>query len=119
MENNKKAKPSFEQTLNYIYDELGRTEASFASILVATINPNLPVWDSVVLNNLGLKSPAYGGTNRRRKIIDIYSKITDWYGSFLVSEKGKMALDLFDMHFPDRPLTSLKKVDLILWQIRD
>lgn len=119
MEKNKKSNPSFEQTLNYIYNELGRTEASFASKLVATINPNLPVWDSVVLNNLGLKSPTYGGKNRRNKIIDIYRKIIDWYDSFLESEEGKMALELFDTHYPDTPLTPLKKIDLIVWQIRD
>lgn len=119
MEKNKKSNPSFEQTLNYIYEELGRTEASFASKLVATINPDLPVWDSVVLNNLGLKSPTYGGKNRRGKIIDIYCKIIEWYDNFLESEEGEMALELFERHYPNTSLTSLKKVDLILWQIRD
>lgn len=119
MDKNKLSNPSFEQTLNYIYEELGRTKASFASKLVATINPDLPVWDSVVLNNLGIKTPAYGGKNRRGKIIDIYNKIIDWYESFLVSEDGGMALELFERHYPNTSLTSLKKVDLILWQIRD
>jgi hypothetical protein len=56
MERNKENPPSFEKTITYIYEELDRFEASFSSKLVATLNPAMPIWDSVVLKNFGFKS---------------------------------------------------------------
>jgi hypothetical protein len=40
----------------------GKLEASFASKLLATIDPNLPVWDKHVLRNTGLKAPSRQGS---------------------------------------------------------
>ncbi|TLS36481.1 hypothetical protein FCL54_14795 [Pseudalkalibacillus caeni] len=59
MEDNKDRSPSFRDTLQHKHNVHGRVEASFSSKLVATINPDLPVWETVVLDNLGLKPPAY------------------------------------------------------------
>lgn len=44
LENNKCNEVTFEEVIKYIYDNTGRVEASFASKLVANINPNLPIW---------------------------------------------------------------------------
>ena len=44
---------TIEAVLHRLHEATGQVEASFASKLVATINPNLPVIDSVVLRNLG------------------------------------------------------------------
>ena len=41
--------------LNEIYQKTGNIEGSFTSKLLATINPNLPIWDQYVLKNIGLK----------------------------------------------------------------
>jgi len=56
--------PTFAEVLDYFWQQSHRIEASFSSKLVATINPELPVWDKEVLRNLKLKNPP----NRQRQI---------------------------------------------------
>jgi hypothetical protein len=118
MEDNKEREPSFEKTVRYIQEELGRVEASFSSKLVATVNPNLPIWDSVVLNNLRLKPPAYYCKNRIEEIISLYEEIKNWYKKYLETEDGKLVIGLFDREYPSTGITDIKKVDFVLWQIR-
>jgi hypothetical protein len=47
------SRPTITRVLRRIHEATGRIEASFASKLVATIDPDLPVIDAVVLGNLG------------------------------------------------------------------
>jgi hypothetical protein len=120
MEKSKALPPSFSQALDYIHQATGRYEPSFASKLVATLDPKKPVWDTHVLRNLGANPPAY---YKRTKIQDAkicYAWIETWYQGFLASEKGGEWVELFDEHVPDHhKMTNLKKVDFILWQMRD
>lgn len=118
MEENKGSTPSFEKTLKYIEKELGRIEPSFSSKLVATINPDLPIWDSVVLNNLQLKPPAYYQKDRIEKSIRLYEKIIDWYKDYLKDEEGQKIIELFDEEYPNTGITDMKKIDFVIWQIR-
>ena len=117
MEDNKNSAPSFEETLLYIHKELGRVEASFSSKLVATLNPDMPIWDSVVLQNLNLKMPN-SSSNRLFKTIMLYDKICRWYAEFKSSDEGKSMIELFDNYYPGTLITDTKKVDFVLWQIR-
>ena len=48
---------NFEIVLTLIKNKTNRIEASFASKLIVTINPNLPVLDKFVLRNVNLKLP--------------------------------------------------------------
>lgn len=70
MEKQKNRDVTFEETLRYLHASLGRIEASFSSKLVVTINPNKPVWDEFVLQNLGIKKPTTYSKNRIEKTID-------------------------------------------------
>lgn len=119
MEENKENSPSFEKTLLYIYEELGRVEASFSSKLVATINPSLPIWDTVVLTNLGLKAPPYYKKNRIVETISLYNEIIEWHSNFLEKEEARNLIGLFDREYPNTGISNIKKIDFILWQIRD
>lgn len=119
MENAKNGSTSFETTLTHLYKELGRVEASFSSKLVATINPDMPVWDSVVLKNIGLKAPAYHRKNRIGESIEVYDQLINWYKDFLMTEKAKTIIEQFDATYPEAAITDIKKVDLVLWQIRE
>lgn len=119
MEIGKKDNPSFEQTLRYFHEELGRVEASFSSKLVATINPMMPVWDSIVLQNLKLKKPHTYSGNRIAETVDLYNEIAMWYKEFTNSEEGKQILNLFNNKYPRINITNVKKIDLVLWQMRD
>ncbi len=98
---------------------MGRIEASFSSKLVATINPNKPIWDEFVLKNLGIKKPTTYSKNRIEKTIEIYMGIEGFYANFMKSNECQALLVEFDSHFPNTNLTQTKKVDLLLWQTRD
>jgi hypothetical protein len=119
MEKNKNDTPSFEKTLRYIYEELGRVEASFSSKLVATINPDLPIWDTVVLKNLEKKPPAYYRKNRLEETILLYEDIKNEYKRLLSEDTGKQIIQLFDQEYPNSGITNIKKVDFVFWQTRE
>lgn len=119
MEKNKETDPSFEKTLRYLYEKSGRMEPSFSSKLVATLNPKLPIWDSVVLSNFSLKAPAYNRKNRLEELIVLYDLIIEKYNKLLDDEAGKIITELFERQYPKTGITDIKKVDFVLWQTRD
>ncbi|EPG67753.1 hypothetical protein LEP1GSC061_0903 [Leptospira wolffii serovar Khorat str. Khorat-H2] len=119
MESQKKENPSFEKTVRYLKEKTGRVEASFSSKLVATLNPEQPIWDSIVLGNLELEIPKASDPDRLDRIVQLYSEIQDWYADYLSSETGQEAVRLFDEKYPENKISDLKKIDFILWQIRD
>lgn len=118
MEVAKKTNLEFEDVIKHIFIYTGRVEPSFSSKLLATANPNKPVWDKFVLENLGIKVPSYGGNKDRRieKLIKIYKEIENWYNEYLSAKESYEAIRLFDEFYPDKKITDLKKIDLILWQ---
>ena len=48
---------SFREVLQEMHKRTGRFEPSFSSKLVATVNPELPVWDKHVLDRLKMEQP--------------------------------------------------------------
>lgn len=105
---------SFEDIVTYLYQETGSIHASFSSKLLATINPEMPVWDKFVLKNLGLRAPYYYERDRLKKTVQLYQKICDWYSSQEAAEK----LCEFNSLFPDVDISNVKKIDFILWATR-
>ena len=55
---------NFPEALRALRERTGRLEASFASKLVATLDPNKPVIDKFVLSNFNLRLPYHGAANR-------------------------------------------------------
>lgn len=108
---------SFEKVLCEIYRQTGRIEASFSSKLIASLDPSMPIWDSIVLSKLQLVPPK--GTDKELRIektIAMYESIVDWYRDFLKSEKAKEWICAFDKEFPEFvELSDVKKIDFILW----
>ena len=125
LETFKNNKLDFSDIITLIFDNTNRIEASFSSKLLATIDPNYPVWDKYVLLNLGLKAPSYSGTTpeakRKRiiKIIGLHNSITEWYSGFLGTENAKSLIRCFDAYYKNVNITDSKKIDLILWKLRD
>ncbi len=119
MEQSKLKPPTFDTALRHFYAELGRVESSFSSKLVATLDPEQPIWDRFVLKNTGQKAPSYGAKDRLERTKIVYRNIQKWYKEYLGSEEGKAAVSIFDREVQKhRMLTDLKKIDFILWQIR-
>lgn len=121
---------SFEELLKKMYKECGMIEVSFVSKLMATVNPQLPIWDKYVLDNLGLAEEWDKLNNitdretkqkeKLKKAPEIYSAIISKYRLFLESENGKLCVAKFDEVLPEYTdeLTDVKKIDFLLWSKR-
>jgi hypothetical protein len=112
---------TFEETLRHLYKKTGRIEASFSSKLLATVNPQMPIWDTHVLRNTRITAPKTGQNNSGKQLqesIDVYNLLTGWYKDHLKTKDGKFMVERFDKIYPGNHLTDVKKVDFILWQIR-
>lgn len=118
MEHSKSMNVDFNYILTSIQNQLGRYEPSFSSKLLATINPNMPIWDSFVLKNCNFKPPSYGANNKLTKAMDLYSNLCLWYESFLHSTNATNFISEFDTLVPKHgQVSNLKKIDFILWQL--
>ena len=113
---------TYEAVLKHLYRIEGKVEASFASKLLSMINPDLPVLDRQVLENLDVKLSR--PTDHKKRIecsLAAYEEICEWYKNHFKSGEAKEWIKLFDGHYPEakNKITDVKKIDLILWQIRD
>lgn len=108
----------FSRTLAELFAATGRIEASFASKLYATLHPDAPVIDSVVLENLGLKLPAAADPNRQAKVAGIHKGLAKTFADLLATEDGKYLVASFRAAYPKAAVTDEKALDLVLWQIR-
>jgi len=122
MEKHKKDKAlTFEVVLDHLYKKAGSVEASFASKLLSMINPDKPVLDSRVLEIIDIKWSWYSEPKKRiERSIVAYEAICEWYKDHFKSGEAAKWIELFDKHYPDAKdrITGVKKIDLILWQIR-
>lgn len=111
--------PSIESIITYLYNQTGNIESSFSSKMLATIFPEKPIWDRYVVSNLNMH---LSGSTKEEKIenaVQLYKDMEEWYHDFLNTEKGKECIRTFDRELPDyKWLTSIKKIDSILWSIR-
>lgn len=114
-ENKHNSELTFEQVLAYLYEHTGKVHASFGSKLLATIRPEMPLWDKYVLQNLGLRMPSYyRRVNRMDAAVSLYQQICAWYQS----GEAEALLPIFNRMFPQENITDVKKVDFLLWQSR-
>jgi hypothetical protein len=117
MQRHKSDNINFDNVLTYLYKKLDRLESSFSSKLLATINPNMPVWDANVLSQLSIKAPSYSQSNRLNATIETYSVLQKWYAVYLKTPNAQEVTTRFDELFPNTQITDLKKIDLILWSM--
>ena len=110
---------AFPEALSELQRRTGRFEAVFASKLVATLDPTKPVIDAVVLGHFGMCLPAYTSPSRESKTIEAYNELARKLRGLLESGSGKLILDAFRLRYPLADVTNLKKIDLVLWQIRE
>jgi len=108
---------SFEDVLTYMHKHTGQIHASFSSKLLATINPNMPVWDSHVLSQLGIKSPGYYKKDRFAATVKTYEVLKGWYESYLKTQNARDVIDTFNTIYPTFLITDTKKIDLALWSL--
>jgi hypothetical protein len=119
MERLKGSDVRFSMVLEYFRIHLRRYEPSFSSKFVATHNPNMPIWDRHILSNIGLRAPGYNSPRKFDDAKTAYQAIQKWYEKFECSADGKLIIIKFDEVIgKSLPITSIKKIDFVLWQIR-
>lgn len=119
MQRQKGSRPTFNDVLDDLYKSTGRYEPSFSSKLVATLDPEQPVWDVWVLKNTGIRVPSYASKSKVEHAKAAYVTIQRWYRQFLNSKDGELVVRVFDRVVPEHAkVTDLKKVDFVLWQTR-
>ena len=115
----KKETPTFAQIIRYLYEKTGFIEPSFSSKMLATLNPNNPIWDQYVLQNLNMELDGKTKEEKLCNAIKIYNNIENWYAEFLHTEKARECIREFDSILPDYSwMSDIKKIDFILWSIR-
>lgn len=128
MENHKSDKKiSFEKILRKISSVphkakngvITSIEASFSSKMLATINPNYPIWDRQVVKALGISiDPTLVGEDKIKAYVEAYTKLTREIGDFIKTEAGELCIKQFDATFPNLTgINPVKKIDYYLWNI--
>ncbi len=110
---------SFEMAMERVKHIQGTYEMSFASKLAHTINPTLPIWDSVVTKHFGVRAPYSKSKDREQACCKRYEEFKEMMYRYMKSEEGREIIRQFDLKYPDSGLTDIKKIDFVLWQDRD
>lgn len=109
----------FPEIVREIFERTGRVEASFASKLVATIDPTRAIYDSVVRANLGLPNRTSAGHAKIAEVSHDYDAIQTHLGALVASAKFQELRQRFDREFPDfTQFADLKVLDFLIWQMR-
>ncbi len=109
----------FGDVLREMYELTGNVEASFTSKMIATLHPDRPIWDSLVLARLGLKLKGTTAQVKLENAVGVYGEIVSWYETYLTTVDAEKNIKLFDKLLPDYAwLTPVKKVDFLLWSER-
>lgn len=109
---------SFRDVLEAVRIATGRFEVSFASKLVASLDPTFPVVDAFVLKNVGLKLPTPGCVDRVCRACEVYDALRSRCAEFLAGSEGRTLIDEFRRFYPEANVTEMKMLDLVLWQTR-
>ena len=125
LEEQKKEGRSFREILQCLESVNGTIDVSFVSKMMAAVDPNLPIWDRYVLQDLGLlkrweKLSGKDKTQRMDEAERIYEDIKTWYVTFARSKDGMACIAAFDSAMPNykEKLTAVKKIDYLLWSKR-
>ncbi len=120
LEEQKSRRRSFAAVLRALHTATERVEASFASKLVASVDPDLPVIDKVVLSHLGLRLPRPGPLEGRLAgVVELHEHMRRIYARYLRSDRGRWLRAKFEAAYPDRGMTPVKMLDLVLWKTRN
>ena len=119
LQQNKETGISFSKALTYLYQKHGRLEMSFVSKMVAIVNPDFPIWDSIVTKgHFGIIAPYANEKNRLEKGIEKYEQYCCCYDTYMRSALAKEKIAEFEKLFPGVDISNTKKLDFMLWQER-
>jgi hypothetical protein len=73
--------------------------------------------DRFVLGNFGLHLLHWGADERESKSIVVFEQLWRKYEDVMTSATGRMIWDQFQARYPWAPVSYLKMLDLLFWQI--
>jgi hypothetical protein len=68
---------------------------------------------------LNLRKPQQYSKNKVAETAILYHEIVKWFGAFTISDEGKQIINLFNQKYPEAKISDTKKIDFVLWQIRE
>ena len=93
-------------------------ELSFASKMLATMRPDMPIWDRLVREKLQLKSPPILSDMNARidAASDVYNQLVQKTQSLLLDAKIALEIKKIDALLPEYShMTAMRKLDFMLW----
>lgn len=108
---------TFKEVINYIYEKTGSIEPSFSSKLLATVNPEMPIWDKNVLKYLKFKHRVQKGTNQIDDVINIYNKICLEYRKMLTDQRVIDQIEFLRKLIGSDNITDTKMLDFVIWTL--
>lgn len=108
---------TFEFVLRRLYDRTGQIEASFASKMLAAIDPTKPIWDSVVLSQMRIEPMTSTIVDLRLNLTVLsYRSIESWYEDCFSYGLADEPIAAFNRAFPQYlPFSDVKKLDFMIW----
>lgn len=109
---------TFEEIISTIAEfSENRIEISFASKMLSTINPDLPIWDKYIRDNLDLPQiPPTNTPDRFEQAVRAYDALVEKMNYLLSTEKVQKELSEFDRLFPAySDFAPMKKLDYLIW----
>ena len=109
----------FAEIIRILLDKTGNVESSFSSKMIATIDPDKPIWDQYVIRNLDLELKGKTPQERVENAICVYETIEQWFASYLKTDEARGNIAVFDRMLPSYEwLSDVKKIDFLLWSKR-
>ena len=109
----------FETVLQELYSRTGRVEASFASKLVATLRPDAPIIDSIVIAFVATALPKSSFRRAPEKAMAFYLQLDQLLRDLLATPQAQAWSAWFDQAFPTPPngvaVSPTKKLDFLIW----
>ena len=108
---------TFEEIIEYLCDntEEKNVEPSFSSKMLATINPNKPIWDKYVLKHLKIRVKEKDKDKKIEEAINIYKKIEEKYKEYLEDNNIKETINRIKKILNDERISDIKILDYIIW----
>jgi hypothetical protein len=109
----------FRDVLSDLYNATGRIEASFASKLIATIDPTKGVYDSFVRMNLGLPLRSGASPDRIDALCVDYATVNRTLSAMCIDQSFAGLRQAFNEQLPEfTNFSDVKVLDLMIWQMR-
>ena len=112
---------TFEGILRRTFENMGRVEPSFSSKMLATVRPDMAVYDSYLRDNLSIIVPKQFQRPEIRidGFIAAYDQLQERMLELIGDPRFNELRTRFDLCLPKYShFTDMKKMDLILWQMR-